>query len=183
MAGVQKGGERASLSVGIVGGNASQRWNTPLPPTPFVRRARRLVTYSLPLLFPFVFLSRSCHQNGVIITPKRQVFLLAGFVFIIKPIRSCLCQVPKPLIIIIPRGQSVWGHVRQAKSQNDCFPPVRLGYVTEVNFTERDWENRAYKHNAHFIRKQDMSRARRESGPAHLIKTAHLQRRQQRHAA
>ena len=180
MAGVQKGGERASLSVGIVGGNASQRWNTPLPPTPFVRRARRLVTYSLPLLFPFVFLSRSCHQNGVIITPKRQVFLLAGFVFIIKPIRSCLCQVPKPHYSARPKRL---GSRTQAKSQNDCFPPVRLGYVTEVNFTERDWENRAYKHNAHFIRKQDMSRARRESGPAHLIKTAHLQRRQQRHAA
>ena len=36
--------------------------------------------------------------------------------------------------LIIPRGQSLSGHVVQAKM---CvFPPVRLEYVTEVNYRE-----------------------------------------------
>ena len=44
------------------------------------------------------------------------------------------CQQPAcPSYLIIPRGQSVSGHVVQAKMWK-CFPPVCLGYVTKMNW-------------------------------------------------
>ena len=44
------------------------------------------------------------------------------------------CQQPAcPSYLIIPRGQSVSGHVVQAKMWK-CFPPVCLGYLTKMNW-------------------------------------------------
>ena len=44
------------------------------------------------------------------------------------------CQQPAcPSYLIIPRGQSVSGHIVQAKMWK-CFPPVCLGYVTKMNW-------------------------------------------------
>lgn len=130
-------------ALGLWEGTRPNDQTPPFPPTPFVRRARRLVTYSLLLLFPLVFLLRSCHQKGVIITTKHQVFPLVGFVFIIKPIRFCLCQVPKPLIIIIPRGQSVWGHLRWASDTSPKWiSPRGTGKTVYINTTHILWGNK-----------------------------------------
>ena len=49
------------------------------------------------------------------------------------------CQQPAcPSYLIIPRGQSVSGHVVQAKMWK-CFPPVCLGYVTKMNWLRGRW--------------------------------------------
>ena len=49
------------------------------------------------------------------------------------------CQQPAcPSYLIIPRGQSVSGHVVQAKMWK-CFPPVCLVYVTKMSWLRGRW--------------------------------------------
>ena len=83
--------------------------------------------------------------------------------------RSIPSLVPRLHKIIIPRGQSVLGHVAQAKMWG--FPPVRLGYVIEVNSSLR---GRRSKGKGKGIRARDHAGGRREEGNPSLLPRAPL---------